>query len=252
MKKKQPSERLLELVTPHIIKKGFEYKKSLKAFVRKFQFGRQQFFLSFSGKGGLTIVNCGFFIYFDELIKLHAQILDIKTGLWSYQIGTNSLSGFDTIFKDLTTGFLFDERWGNLTPAEKSTYSSDEIHPDYKIAQGADFVLKAFEIYAEHHFAQINNYEILYDAFIHGVRMRLKNKTHPLFEPYLNLNIRYNEEKLVYDALILAFCLDKDTTEINELAQDILNRYTVRVDEIKANIQKIFDAGRAGNLKIFM
>ncbi|KFC18910.1 hypothetical protein [Epilithonimonas lactis] len=131
--------------------------------------------------------------------------------------------------------------------SEKSKYSSYEVHPEHKIKQGTDFIIKAFELDAENHFNTIDNYETLYEAFIHAIKVRTGKL--PQTTPFLNLNLRYDDENLLYYSLILALCLSKDTTAMNELAENIYKRYVVGINEIKENIQKIYNYDRAENLK---
>src|SRR5690554_3347922 len=243
IKQPSPSERLIEIVKPYLEEKGFVYKKSTKDFIRKFSLGRQRFSLCFDGRGGLTSVDCGFFIYFDELNKLYEKIFETKTGDWSFQIGANLLR-FEKIFERYI-GFLYDDKFANMTLKEKSQYSSYEVHPQHKIQQGADFIIKAFDVYAETHFNKIDNYETLYDALIHIVRVR--NKQIPSATPFLNLNISCIDEKLVYNTLILALSLGKETFEIEQYADDIFSRYKVGVDKIKQNIEKIYAYDKTEN-----
>lgn len=246
MEEKRPTDRIIEKIKPYIESKGFLYKKSQKDFVQKFALGRQRFSLTFDGRGGLATVNCGFFIYFDELIKLFGKIFEKETGDWNFQVGVNSLKGIDTVF-DGNVGFLFDDKFGNMPLSEKSNYSSYDVHPEHKIKHGSDFIIKAFDLYAENHFNNIDNYETLHEAFIHAIKVRSGKL--PQTTPFLNLNLRYNEENLLYYSLILALCLNKDTTAINELAEDIYKRYVVNVDEIKGNVKKIYDFDKIENLK---
>lgn len=247
MEEKKPTDRIVEKIKPYIESKGFLYKKSKKDFVRKFELGRQRFSLIFDGRGGLTTVNCGFFIYFDELIKLFGEIFDTKTGDWNFQIGANTLKGIDTVF-DAKIGFLFDDKFGNMTLSEKSKFNSYEVHPEHKIKQGTDFIIKAFDLYAEEHFNKIDNYETLYEAFIHTIKL-YNQSSNPMTKPFLNLNLRYDELNLLYYCLILALCLNKDTTAINEFAENIYKRYVVGVDEVKEKVQKIYDFDKIENLK---
>ena len=245
MEEKKPSERVIEIIKPYFEAKGFTYKKSQKEFLRKFPLGRQKFSLSFDGRGGIVTVNCGFFIFFDELINLSGKIFDEKTGDWSFQISENLLEHAPFFKHDVRVGFLFDSRFEGMTLAEKSKYSSYIVHPERKIKQGADFIIKAFELYAEPHFNKIDNYETLYNALINSVRVRYTQ----VATPYINLILCHDEEKLVYDSLILALCLNKETTAIEELLNDMLGRYTVGKEEVKQNIQKIYDYDKTKNLK---
>lgn len=245
MEEKKPSERVMELVKPYLTQKGFNFKKSATEFLRKFPLGRQRFSLCFDGRGGLVTVNCGFFIYFDKLITLYGKIFSENTGDWDFQIGENNLrftyKGFEN-----NPGFLFDEKFGKMSLSEKSKYNSYQVHPEQKIIKGADSILKAFDLYAEHHFDYINNYENLFEALTH--MMRIANKKIPFTTPFLNLNLPFNEEKVLYYGLILALCLGKETSEIDELANDILNRYTNK-EEVIGNIQKIYAYHQLENLK---
>ena len=246
MENKKPSERIIDIVKPHLIAAGFEFKKSKNDFIKSFLFGRQRFSLRFDGRGGLTTVNCGFFIYFDELIKIYGKILDIKPGDWSFQIGANSLTGSNTSFNQ-NEGFLFDNKFGNMPLKEKANYTSYQVHPENKVKEGADFIIKAFDLNAQPHFLKINNYEILFDTLIHAVKIH--TKTIAKGTPFLNVDLRFDEVNLVYIALILALQLGKDTVEIEELVTDILERYTVGTDEINRNIEKIYNYNKIKSLK---
>ena len=246
MEETKPTDRVIEIVKPHLTEKGFQYKKSGRRFTKKFPLGRQCFSLSFDGRGGLTTVNCGFFIYFDQLIDLYGKILSVKTGDWSFQIKENSLKrAYYKLEKD--TGFLFDDKFGGMSLSEKSKFSSHDVHPEYRIRKGADFIIEAFELYAETHFNKINNYERLFDALIHAVRAM--NKNNQCSTPFINLNLQYDEEQLIYYSLVLALCLDKDTEEITALADDVIKRY-IDSEKVKQNIQKIYDYNKDENLKI--
>ena len=200
---KKPSERLLEIVIPIISKKGFEYKKSKKEFVRKFPFGKQIFSISFDGRGGLTTVDCGLFIVFDELIKIYGEIFEKPNNTY-WQVGEARLSyGYEYSKRELCPGFLFDSKFGAMTLIEKSKYNTYEVHPEFKIRKGADFITCAYELFAETTFEKLNSYEHLFDFYLESIEIRNKK-----IKLEVNcINLFPNEEMLVYYSLILALCL---------------------------------------------
>ena len=133
---KKPSERLIKKVIPNILEKGFIYNKSKKEFTRNFQLGKQGFYLRFSGRGGLSTVDCGLFIFFEELDNLYCKIFDEKNEYRSYQLGEPNLRLLYMDIKNLMNdpGFLFEDKFGEMSITEKAKYSSFEVHPEYKIA----------------------------------------------------------------------------------------------------------------------
>jgi hypothetical protein len=114
---KKPSERLLEKVIPNIVEKGFIYSKSKKEFIRSFQLGKQGFYIRFSGKGGFSSVDCGLFIFFEELDKLLCEILNKKNGYTMYQLGEPYLRFLYMDVKNILDdpGFLFEDKFGAMS-----------------------------------------------------------------------------------------------------------------------------------------
>lgn len=171
MSNKRPSDRLCDLLTPEMEQRNFEFKKSKKTFVRRFDLGEQRIRLSFNSNGFLVSTEPNFSICFYGLEKAYSKIFNDEGPGYKSK----------TTFLSLTSDFfhlrfnLFDEETSdeefdrlieeNESRGESKTSTSLLIHPDSKIKSAANKLISAFDNEFEPLFRYYSNYDTLDEIF---------------------------------------------------------------------------------------
>jgi hypothetical protein len=104
---------------------------------------------------------------------------------------------------------------------EKAKYGSLEIHPEYKIDQGVNFILESYKLFAEPIFERLNNYENLFLHLQQSIEMRIKKNRYV----FGYLDLPRNDENLVYYSLIIGLLLGKKINRIMDFANQMIKDY---------------------------
>lgn len=220
-----PSERILKMIVPAMEKRGYTYRKSGHRFLKDFEFGKDEFHLSFDGRGGLVAVSGAYGISFDRLHKQLKNAVDYAP--WVTVGGT-----FLNARVKESRFFLFDDNYANLTPSQKKDIPSALIHPQSRIEQGVEYLLEVHDNWAQPLFDQHRTYRQLANTFHQYLREGGYGKS-------MLGRILPHEEYVICLAMLLAASLGDDN--IDEIfdyaakleAKNIVKKYVPEAEMVK-------------------
>jgi hypothetical protein len=179
---------------------GYAYRKSGHRFLRESALGTHEFWLRFDGRAGLVAVDAAYFVHFDALERHFKNALG-RDCLWS--AGGDLLNAGANPWKF----WLFEERFANMSAAERAHLPSDVIHPDARIDLAVQFLSDARCDYAEPFFTRLQSYTDLMQFY------------HEYLESGFTGRLRPQPDNVICLSLILAAMAGHPREEILDSAK---------------------------------
>ncbi|MBI3727381.1 MAG: hypothetical protein HY254_03495 [Burkholderiales bacterium] len=224
-----PTDRFLKLFIPLMTEEGFTYRKSGHKFRRKFAFGTQELCLSFDGRGGTVAVTGSASVVFTELAKLSKKI----NGHLSYNLG----GSFSNLKANPWTYSFADSDFINMTPKERSVYSSEQVHPQSRIEQGLNVIFNAYKTAVVPLFQSMQTYEQLLALYVDSLeRLSFRN---------------VNREDAMYYATLLTIILGGDLEKMKSFTSkaDLME---FRSPEIDRELNAVYEYALTNDLRKFV
>lgn len=143
----KPSERFIQVISGYLIKEGYAFRKSQKAFEKPFDKGFYIIQLWFR-IGSLTSVTFSWWLFFEKLAKVHASIIGRPKSYRKLMYMPANLATHTRWEQN------YEHTW-NLYDENTLTYT------DFSINQAAEKFIKAYEFYVPAYFNHFQKYESL-------------------------------------------------------------------------------------------
>lgn len=200
----RPSERFIQVISNYLAKEGYTFKKSQKSFEKPFDKGNYIIQLSFR-IGSLTNVTFSWWLYFEKLAKVHADILGRPKSYRKLMYMPANLAIHTRWEQD------YEHTW-NLYDENTLTYS------DFSINQAAQKFVKAYKFYIPNYFSH--------------------------FQKYVSLESDYNQDEFKSIAgILLAKYFDKPYT--NGILETYQKQIALRETDINGDEHKSFERLKA-------